>query len=117
MELYTLDRNFIKQETIDEFDSAIWTERYYGDGEFVLEVPAKTSMISKLSKGVLMMCQGSDIPMILETREIKDKTLKTTGISLLKCMNNRFVRTSYDHSVKERVVATLKAGALLTWVV
>lgn len=117
MELYTLDRGFLKQETIDEFESAIWTERYYGDGDFELNVPASSSMIAKLPKGTLMMCEDSDIPMILEQREIKDKILKATGISLLKWMNNRIVRTSNDHSVKEHIVDTLKAGELLTWII
>lgn len=117
MELYTLDRGFMKQETIDEFESAIWTERYYGEGDFELQVPASDLMISKLAKGQLMMCQGSDIPMILEHREIKAGILKTTGIDLVKWLNNRIVRTSNDHSVKEKIVDTLKAGELLTWLV
>lgn len=116
MELYTLDRNFKKQETIDEFDSAIWTERYYGDGDFELVVPAKKTLMSKLAKGQLMMCEDSDIPMILETREITT-TMKATGISLTKWLNNRIVRTNADHSIKEHLGDTRKPGELLTWLV
>lgn len=117
MELYTLDRGFRKQETIDSFESVIWTERYYGDDDFELNVPASGSMIEKLPKGQLMMCEDSDIPMILENREIKDKILKATGISLTKWMNNRIIRTSNDHSITEKIVDTLKAGPLLEWIV
>ena len=40
MEPYTLNRNFLKQDVIDEFQSIIWTERYYGDSEVELVVPA-----------------------------------------------------------------------------
>lgn len=117
MELYTLDRRFLKQESIDKFESVIWTERYYGDGDFELNVSASPDTMTLLPKGQLMMCEDSDIPMILEHREVKDKILKVTGISLLKWMNNRILRTSNDHSVRERVVDTKKAGELLEWVV
>lgn len=118
MELYTLDRGFLKQETIDEFDSVIWTERYYGAGDFELVVPGTTAMISKLYKGVLMMCEDSDIPMILETRELTDVgNLKTTGIDLIKWLNNRIFRTSADHSVKEQNRDDKKPGELLSYLV
>lgn len=117
MELYTLDRSFQQQVVVDKFESAIWTERYYGDDDFLLQVEATPTMIAGLPKGTLMMCDDSDIPMILEHREITSGLLKTTGISLTKWMNNRIIRTSNDHSVKERIVDTLKAGELLEWVV
>lgn len=117
MELYTLDRNFLKQETIDEFAAAIWTERFYGDGDFELHVPASPSMMSKLPKGVLMMCEDSEQPMILETREVKDRILKTTGITLTKWLNNRIFRTSNDHSVKEQLRDTQTPGELIQYLV
>ena len=117
MELYTLDRGFVKQETIDKFKSAIWTERYYGDGDFELSVPATNQMISTLTKGQLMLCEDSDIPMILEHREIKEGVLKTTGISVLKWLNNRIFRTSADHSVREFIFSSDKPGEILSWIV
>lgn len=113
MELYTLNRDYQKEDTIDELDSVIWTERYYGDGEFELLVPPKASMISKLPKGVFLMCEGSNIPMILETRNIVEGSFKTTGISLTKWLNNRFFRTTNDHSIKEWIIESENPGTLI----
>jgi hypothetical protein len=97
VELYTLNRRFLKQETIDEFDSVIWTDRYYGDGEVELVVPATKLMMQHLKVGTFLMLNGSDEPMILETYGIEKGKLKVTGITLCKWLNNRFVRTSAPH--------------------
>lgn len=101
MEIYALDRGFHKQTAIDVFESAIWTERYYGDGDFEITVPATPQMLAALAKGQFMMCMGSKEPMILETREIKDSLLKVTGITLTQWLNNRFIRTSADWAVRD----------------
>jgi hypothetical protein len=117
MEIHTLNRGFIKQETIDEFESAIWTERYYGDGDFQLSVPATDEMMGILLKGVIMMCEGSDKPMILETRDIKDGLLKTTGIAITQWLNNRIIRTSADHTVREWLMPSYPPGQAMKEIV
>src|SRR5437868_1403403 len=134
MDIYTMNRGFLKQAEIDEFESAIWTERYYGDGDFELSVPANTDMLLKLPKGQLMGCVGSEEPMILETRDIKEGRLKTTGITLTQWLNNRIIRTSATHADKEwhlsrgfvwdspdphgpPVTAGLKPGSALSYIV
>lgn len=117
MRIFTLDRGFIEQEEIDAFDSAIWTERYYGDGDFELSVEASNIMMQKLPRGTMMMCEGSPEPMILETRDIKEGVLKTTGITLTQWLNNRIIRTSPDHSVKEWVLPGFPPGEVLTYIV
>jgi hypothetical protein len=96
MEPYTLNRNFLKQDIIDEFNSVIWTERYYGDSEVELVVPATQEMIQKLPTGTFLGIAESDEIMILETKNIEDG-LKLKGISLLSWLNNRFIRTSPKH--------------------
>ena len=97
MEPYTLTRGFLKKDVIDQFESLIWTERYYGDSEIEIVVPATPEMINKLPVGSLMSLYESDEVMILETMDIKDGNLKLTGISLLPWLNNRFVRTTPNH--------------------
>lgn len=97
MEPYTLNRNFIKQEVVDGFHSIIWVERYYGDSEVELVVPATPEMIGLLPTGTFLSINESDEVMVLETRNIEDGKLKITGISLLPWMNNRFVRTTAVH--------------------
>jgi hypothetical protein len=97
MEPYTLDRNFQKQNIIDEFGSIIWTERYYGDSEVELVVPSNEDMFRKLPVGTFLGMDKSDEIMILETMNIEDGNIKYKGISLLPWMNNRFVRASAPH--------------------
>lgn len=114
MELYTLDRGFRQIETIDKFDSVIWTERYFGDGDFEINVEQSSYMMSTLLKGQLIMCNDSDIPMILEDRQIKDGRMKVTGIELTKWFNNRWFRRGEQHAVKEWVYETYTPGALIS---
>jgi Siphovirus ReqiPepy6 Gp37-like protein len=97
VELFTLNRKFLKQDEIDVFHSAIWTERYYGDSEVELVVPPKRDLIQKLAPGTFLAFADSDEVMILETADFEDGKLKLTGISLLKWLNNRFVRTTAKH--------------------
>ena len=98
MELFTLDRRFLRQDTIDTFHSAIWTERYYGDGEAELVVPATTEFIQMLKEGTFLREKDSNEVIIIEKLEIdKEGKLKVTGESLLKFLNNRFIRVSPLH--------------------
>jgi hypothetical protein len=97
MEPFTVDRNFKKQNIIDEFGSIIWTERYYGDSAVELVVPATPDMFRKLPLGIFLGLDKSDEIMILETMNVEEGNIKFQGISALHWMNNRFVRTSAAH--------------------
>lgn len=97
MEPFILDRRFLKQDIVDGFSSIIWTERYYGDSEVQLVVPPTYDMIQKFPVGTFLGLDESDEIMILETRNIEEGNLKLTGISLLKWLNNRFIRASAAH--------------------
>lgn len=95
MEPYTLDRSYQKQDIIDNFESLIWTERYYGDSEVEIVVPATRDVMQKLPLGIFLGIEESDEIMSLETANFtKEGQLKLNGISLLAWMNNRFIRTS-----------------------
>ena len=97
MEIFTLDRKFLRQDVIEKFHSAIWTERYYGDSDVELVVPATSEMIKKLPVGTFVGLDKSDEIMILETVNIEEGKLKVSGISILSWLNNRFIRTSSNH--------------------
>ena len=99
MQIFTLDRKFLRQYPIDQFHSIIWTERYYGDSEVELVVPATTEMVQKLSIGTFLSLDKSNEVMILETMNIEDNKLKLTGISLLPWLNNRFIRLDPKHEI------------------
>ena len=98
MELYPLNRQFIRQDVIDTFESAIWTERYYGDGDVTLVVPATPDYLQLLIPGTLIAEKDSQEIMLLDTYDIKDGSLKVTGSGLLPFMNNRFIRVTANHA-------------------
>lgn len=117
MELVTVDNQFFEKDQIDFFESAIWTDRYKGDGDFKIIVPDEPEYTSKLPKGQILLCAGSDQPMILETRDIKDGLMETTGITLTQWLNNRIIRTSADHSVREWHITGYSPGEALMLIV
>lgn len=100
MEPFTLNRKFLEQDVIDGFKSIIWTERYYGDSEVELIVPATTEMIKELPVGMFLGLRGSDEIMIVETVNLEGGNLKVSGIALLPWLNNRFVRTDPNHEAQ-----------------
>ena len=97
MELFTLNRQFIEQDVIDAFVSAIWTERYYGDSEVELVVPATQDMVQKLTVGTFLGLTDSKEVMLIDTADNEKGTLKITGSSLLSFLNNRFIRVTAAH--------------------
>ena len=59
MDIYTLNENFIAQETVDEYVSAIWTERYTDAGDFQIVAPATPSTLAKLKEGTFLALRGT----------------------------------------------------------
>lgn len=116
MDPYTLNRGFVRQNLIDQFSSLIWTERYYGDSEVELVVPATREMFQKLPVGTFLSIEESDEVMILESMTIEEGKLKLTGISLLPWMDNRFVRTSSNHEDQYWYIENQVPGAIL-WII
>lgn len=117
MELFTLDRQFVRQKEIDVFHSVIWTERYYGDSEVELSVAPTTEMIQALPLGIFLGLEDSDEIMILESREFEDNVMKLKGVSLLPWLNNRFIRTSALHQDRHWVLNSLRPGEILMEIV
>jgi hypothetical protein len=110
MEPYTLNRGFLKQHVIDDFLSLIWTERYYGDSEVELVVPPTDEMIEQLPVGTFLSLNESAEVMILESVNIEKDKLKATGISLLKWLDNRFIRVSAAHEDRYWYISGGTAG-------
>jgi Siphovirus ReqiPepy6 Gp37-like protein len=117
MELYTLSREYLKQDVIDGFKSVIWTERYYGDGQVELSVPVTAEMITKLSVGTFLGLSDSDEIMILETMNPKDGSIKFTGTSILPWLNNRFVRATASHKDRYWYIDSSSPGYALWTIV
>lgn len=101
MELYTLSSKFLPRDSIDQFTSAIWTERYFSAGDVELVVQAIPSQIEKLAKGTLLGLRGTKEIMMLDTQSVDDGLLKVTGSSISKFLNEReawFQNSEYDGS-------------------
>jgi hypothetical protein len=117
VELFTLNRQFLKVDVIDKFKSAIWTERYYGDGDITLSVPISQEAVAQLKPGTFLGLVGSKEIMILETDEIKDGLLTVTGISLEQWLNNRFIRATAAHEDRYWAISGLAPGRTLVYIV
>jgi hypothetical protein len=115
MELSTLDDNFEPENIIDGYESLIWTEKYYGDSEVQVVVPATKQYFEQLPPEKFLGLDESDEVMIIESRDIKDKKMKITGISILSWLNNRFLRTSKhaDDKIWDLTGTTLDVGEIL----
>lgn len=122
MELYTFRLNspnreepgtFEIQDVIENFESLIWTERYYGDSEIQITLPVKIDLIEKLPLGIFLGIDESDELMVLETMSVENNRLKLKGISILSWLNNRFIRTSNDHRVRAWTIENMPPGQIL----
>lgn len=122
MEPCTMNRQFQKQEVVDDFNSLIWTERYYGDSDFEMIVPLTVQNLTRLKEGTFVCIDESDEPMICETLSIENGQLKVIGISLTLWLNNRFIRTGVtdpgpNHRKKVWKMKNVKAGAAMWTIV
>lgn len=100
MELYALDENFIRDQPVDTYISAIWTERYKEAGDFKLVADATPAMISLLSEGSFLSLEGSKEVMLIENQLVEKGLLTVSGPTLLDFLKNRVIRTSV--SVEDR---------------
>lgn len=101
MDLFTMTPTFLGNNIIDEFVSAIWTERYSSAGDVRLVVPATSDLIAGLSPGTFLGLRGTKEVMVVDTQDIKDKLMTVTGSSLITFLNQRFVWTANPMSAAE----------------
>lgn len=94
MELYTLDTLLRREEVIDKFDSAIWTERWQGFGDFELRVPSTRANRQLFRPGLMLASNESYRVMVVETSEDSTdadgkKQLLVKGPSLEQILDDR----------------------------
>lgn len=80
MELFKLDADYLPGETIKQFDTLVWTERYLTAGEFKLIVENDLTTLKTLPVGTLISHTGTHEVAVVEDYEIEtvDKTLTLT---------------------------------------
>lgn len=124
MDLYTLNPNFLAAGYVDQFVSAIWTERYSEAGDFQLVLPATDVNRMLLTEGTFLGLRGSKDVMIIETIEIEKGLMTVTGSSLITFLNQRFAwfanpsgSATTENRVVDYVDATKKPGEFISHVV
>lgn len=123
MDLYTLTDTFLDDQVIDEYVSAIWTERYSSAGDTQLVVSATDENIEKLAEGTFLALRGSKEVMVLETQSIDKGLMTVTGKDLLSFLNERVAwfanpdSTSETDRVGDLTLDTKKPGEFISYVV
>lgn len=112
MDLYTMNENFIAMDVIDEFISAIWTERYSACGDVQLIVPPTDLLVSQLAEGTFLGLRGSKEVMQLETQSIENGLMKVVGNSLVDFLNERpaWFKNTETHDATNRIVDLTVVG-------
>lgn len=82
MDLTTLTSSFLADEPVDEFVSAIWTERYSKHGDTQIVVPASVENINKLREGTYLGLRGSKEVMQIDTQNVENNLLTVVGNTL-----------------------------------
>jgi hypothetical protein len=82
VDLYTLTPTFLAADPVDEFISAIWTERFSKHGDTQIVLPATAKNIDMLREGTYLALRGSKEVMELETQNIEDQKLTVVGKTL-----------------------------------
>ena len=120
MQLYILNDSFQQTDLVEDFNSLIWTERFYGDSECELVLPLTQSFVNlftqKQAPSFLSIDQSTE-PMHIETLTIEEGTIKVVGISVCSWLNNRFIRTSDDHRQNVWKIKNQKPQQILQTVV
>src|SRR4051794_18669181 len=86
-----MNENFIMQEPVDEYVSAIWVERYWDAGDVSIVTPASPENLDKLAEGTFLGLRGSKEVMLIETVSIDDNLATIVGRTLPTFLEARYV--------------------------
>lgn len=79
-EIYILNPTTYDQvDIIDEYQSIIWSERFIDPGDTKLAIPASPERLKLFPPGTLLMLNGSQEIMVLDTRSIESGILTVAG--------------------------------------
>lgn len=101
MDIYTLTSKFLQKDRVNNFASAIWTERYFTPGEVQIVLAPTPANIDMLRPGTFLWRRGGKSIMLIETHQIKDNLLTVTGFDIVKFLNERlawFLNPEFDGS-------------------
>ena len=113
MQAYLLDKNYIAQEILDEYDSFLWTDRYYECGDFEYYTGATKEKIDAWKVGYFLKTSASDRIMIIENRDIDTSfedgpKLKITGQSAEAILKRRCIIEKVTYEKGKGIQAAIK---------
>ena len=96
MEILVLNTKLEAVAILDNFESLIWTERYYGYGDFEIFTQATTEFFNVMMEDYYLWVSGSDHVMIIEDLAIKSdlengNRLIVTGRSIESIIDRRII--------------------------
>jgi hypothetical protein len=113
MDLYTLTDTFLAKAVVDEYISAIWTERYTAAGDVQLVVPYSVESADKLREGTFLALRGTKEVMQLESISIENSTLTAVGKSLPVFLNQRYAWFHNQHTDADNPIADFTADDMV----
>jgi hypothetical protein len=99
MDIFTLDSTFQRESVVDEYISAIWTERFTKNGDMQIVLPATPERIGNLAEGKFVSLLDSDVPMLIESQSIENGLMTIVGKTIETFFNQRVVWITTDPSV------------------
>lgn len=106
MDVYILDSLLRRTEVVDDFESAIWTERFSGVGDFEIDIKSTLKSRGQFQAGTMLAVNNSYAVMTVET--VEDTTtadgkdiLKVKGRSLEALLMDRVARYAMTDTVTE----------------
>lgn len=110
MDLIVMDSDFNPVCVIDEYESAIWTDRYCSFGDFELYLPITNDILNYIKRNYYLINKSSEHVMIIDTIEMVSdfedgNRLIVTGRSLESILNRRIIwsQTNVSDGIQEVV--------------
>lgn len=119
MDLTILDTDLVPAAILDTFESLIWTDRFFEQGDFEIVVSVQDPVIMFLQEDYYLTLKESEHTMIIDTRQIdsdaEDGTkLIITGKSLESILNRRVIwkQTVLTGSLQNGIQRLLNENAI-----
>lgn len=120
MDIFILNQNFEAIDIVDNYESLIWTDRYYKYGDFELYIPMHRSLLESLKKDHYLYIRDSEHLMIIEDFEITTDAevgshLRVVGRSLESILDRRIVwgQKTYSGNV-QAIIKSMITDAIIS---
>lgn len=96
MDILVLNTEFEQTYILDSYESFIWTDRYYGYGDFEIYVPFNSNILNYLKQDYYLQIPDSEHTMIIESIKIQTSNdvgnhIIITGRSLESILERRII--------------------------